>query len=71
MVDGDAESLFPFREGEWYSVRDLRAVADRIFEKTKSDAAFSAAMSVNDQKAYWWAKAWMEEIFPASRWPPR
>ena len=24
-------------------------------------------MSVNDQKAYPWAKSWMEEIFPASR----
>jgi hypothetical protein len=67
MVDDDVESLFSFREGEWYSVRDLRAVAERILEKTKSDAVFSAAMSVNDQKAYPWAKAWMEEIFPASR----
>ena len=67
MVDGDVESLFSLREGEWYSVRDLRAVAERILEKTMCDAAFSAAMSVNDQKAYPWAKSWMEEIFPASR----
>jgi hypothetical protein len=59
-----AEPLFPFREGEWYPVRDLRAVAERILEKTKSDGAFSAAMSLNDRKAYPWAKAWMEEIFP-------
>jgi hypothetical protein len=67
VVAGDVASLFPFREGEWYSVGDLRAVADRILEKTKSDAAFSAAMRVNDQRAYPWAKAWMEEILPASR----
>ncbi len=63
----EEEPIFPFSEGIWYPVRDLRAAARRIVEKTGSDAGFAAATRVNDQKAHPWAKAWMEEIFPASR----
>jgi hypothetical protein len=33
MVDGNVEFLFSFREGEWYSVRDLRAVAEKDLGK--------------------------------------
>jgi hypothetical protein len=60
-------SIFPFREGEWYSVRDLRETAANIFARTASDAEFTAAMRVPESKLYPWSKSWMEEIFPCWR----
>jgi hypothetical protein len=66
-LDHEESSLFPFLQGEWYTVRDLREIAATILHRTGSDKEFAAAMRVNDQKAYPWAKAWMEEIFPAWR----
>jgi len=60
-------SIFPFREGEWYSVRDLRETAVNIFARTASDEEFAAAMRVPESKLYPWSKSWMEEIFPCWR----
>ena len=60
-------SIFPFREGEWYSVRDLKEAAAEILAKTASDKEFAAAMRVPEHKLYPWSKYWMEEIFPCWR----
>jgi hypothetical protein len=60
-------SIFPFREGEWYSVRDLRETGENILARTASDKGFAAAMRVPDLKLYPWSKFWMEEIFPCWR----
>jgi hypothetical protein len=57
-------SIFPFREGEWYSVRDLRETAANILARTASDGEFAAAMRISDLKLYPWSKYWMQEIFP-------
>jgi hypothetical protein len=59
--------LFPFVQGEWYSVGAMREAATNILEKTGSDHEFAAALRVQDQKLYPWSKAWMEEIFPCWR----
>jgi hypothetical protein len=60
-------SIFPFREGEWYTVRDLRQAASEILARTASDEEFAAAMRVPEPKLYPWSKFWMEEIFPCWR----
>ena len=60
-------SIFPFREGEWYSVRELRETAANILARTASDEEFAAAMRVPEPKLYPWSKFWMEEIFPCWR----
>ncbi len=60
-------SIFPFREGEWRTVRDLREAATNILARTASDKEFAAAMRVPDSKLYPWSKSWMEEILPCWR----
>ena len=59
--------IFPFSEGEWHTVGDLRKAAAEILARTASDEDFAAAMRVPDPKLYPWSKSWMEEIFPCSR----
>ena len=58
-------SIFPFREGEWYSVGQLREAAKAISDRARSDEEFRHAMRVNDQRRVPWAKTWMEEINPS------
>jgi hypothetical protein len=60
-------SIFPFREGEWNSVHDLKKTAANILARTASDEAFAAAMRVPEPKLYPWSKFWMEEILPCWR----
>jgi hypothetical protein len=59
-------SIFPFREGECYSLGQLREVAKAISDKARCDKEFREAMRVNDQKRVPWAKKWNEEIYPSS-----
>jgi hypothetical protein len=61
-----AISVFPFNEGEWYSVGQLRQARKAILDKALSEKEFIHAMRVNDQKLYPWAKTWMEELYPCS-----
>jgi hypothetical protein len=42
-MNSEEKPFFPFREGEWYAVSDLKAVAAKIVERTGSDAEFGAA----------------------------
>ena len=58
-------SIFPFREGEWYSVGQLREAAKAILDRTRSDKDFGDAMRENNQRRFPGAKAWMEEIYPS------
>jgi hypothetical protein len=66
-MDFAPKPIFPFREGEWCTVRDLREAAAEILARTASDEEFAAAMRVRDPKLYPWSKSWMEEIFPCWR----
>jgi hypothetical protein len=59
-------SIFPFREGEWYSLGQLRDGVKAVLNQTHSDEKFRQAMRVNDQRRVPWAKSWMEEIYPSS-----
>ncbi len=59
-------SIFPFREGEWYSVGQLREAAKAIWDRMRSDKEFGDAMRVNDQRRFPWAKTWMEELYPCT-----
>jgi hypothetical protein len=66
-TDREPKPIFPFREGEWYSVRDLKEAAAKIVARTASDHEFAAAMRVPESKLYPWSKSWMEEMFPCWR----
>ena len=44
-------SIFPFRKGEWHTVRDLREAAAEILKRTASDEEFAAAMRVPELQA--------------------
>ena len=59
-------SIFPFREGEWYSLGDLRGEAKAVSNRAHSDKEFCHAMRLNDQRRVPWAKTWNEEIYPSS-----
>ena len=59
-------SIFPFREGERYSVGQLREAAKAIWDVTRSDKEFGDAMRVNDRRRFPWAKTWMEELYPCT-----
>ena len=63
---GAVMSIFRFREGEWYSVGQLRDAAKAIWDRTRSDKEFGDAMRVNDQRRFPWAKTWMEELYPCT-----
>ena len=51
---GAVMSIFPFREGEWRTVRDLREAAANILARTASDKEFAAAMRAPDSKRSSW-----------------
>jgi hypothetical protein len=51
----------PFHEGEWYPIRELRAVEAEMQCKRKADPDLSAKMREN---ALPWAKSWNEELRP-------
>jgi hypothetical protein len=57
-------SIFPFEEGEWYSVGQLREAAKAISDRMRSDKEFGDAIRVNDQRRLPRAKAWREELYP-------
>jgi hypothetical protein len=59
-------SIFPLRQGEWYSLGQLREEVKAILNRTRSDKEFGHGMRVNDQRLVPWAKPWMEEIYPSS-----
>ena len=42
----EPKPIFPFRDGEWYTVRDLREAGAEILARTASDEEFAAAMRV-------------------------
>jgi hypothetical protein len=50
-----------FSPGEWYTLAELRRVAEEIIRTRQADPALSAMMRVQSER---WAKDWNEEIYP-------
>src|SRR5882762_1565857 len=58
------ELSYPFRQGIWYVIGELREAAHRILGERQSNPALSAKLRIQPRSDIPWAKSWNEEFFP-------